>query len=200
MPLEPKCIEKHRSKTHLECNACSDNQGYTLTNLRQIDDLSEKIVNAAIEFPEWKPYHAKLEYTITLTVHETCTNAIEHGILGLDKQRKKQLLAELEEKYVAYVEAEWKRKGIGIHISVCLNADRILIGVHDEGDGFDFSQEGFAAVKESDLLDFSGRGLAMMEGMGVKLQWNRRGNSVLCSFQRPDLTAKKKILNPASTQ
>ncbi len=187
MPRKPACIDKHRSKKHLNCNECSDNLSFTLTSLEQIDEVSQAIIDKTAEFPEWKPYYAKLVYTVTLALHEACMNAVEHGILGLGKQRKNQLLAELEEKYMPYMEAEWKKKNIGVHISVCLNAERALIGVHDDGSGFDFSQAGKPPIDDNELLGPSGRGLMMMGGMGIKLHWNQNGNTVLCALHRPDL-------------
>lgn len=185
MPFQPECMEKHRNKDHLECNLCSENHDFTITLLKDIDELSEKIIASAGKFPEWFPHYARMAYAITLVVHEACMNAVEHGILGLDKESKKKRMVELEGEYPAWVEAEWKRKNIPIYISLCLNAERILIGVHDGGRGFDFTSKNFSTISDTEMLDPSGRGLKIMGGMGVNLQWNRCGNSVLCSYRRP---------------
>lgn len=158
-----------------------------LHTLPQINELSEDIIHEAARFPEWAPHRTRLAYTVTLTMHETCMNAIEHGLLGLNKEEKKGLLADLQERYIAYVEERWKSANVPIYVSVCFNPDRILIGVHDDGEGFDFNLSRFSRIEDSEMMDFSGRGLTILKGMNIQLYWNKKGNSVLCSYRRPDL-------------
>jgi len=187
LPRSEACIEKHRANEHLDCKICPGAKSYQLRSLPQINDLSEDIIRTAALLPEWAPHRQRLAYTVTLTMHETCMNAVEHGLLGLCKEEKKRLMEEMQERYIAYVEERWKASCTPIFVSVCFNPDRVLIGVHDDGLGFDFNLDRFSTIDESSLMDFSGRGLAILKGMNIQLYWNKKGNSVLCSFRRPDL-------------
>lgn len=196
MPLEPECIEKHGSGTHLDCNLCSENKSYSIMNLRQLDQLTESFIVQTMQYPEWAPFQSQIWCAVNLIIHEACMNAVEHGILGLDKTAKKRLLEIMEEEYLPMVEDEWGRRNHPVYVSLCLNRERILIGIHDDGPGFDFANIGFSPVMDQELLDFSGRGLVMLNGMGAKLYWNNRGNSVLCSYHRPDLHGKNPPASP----
>lgn len=185
MPLEPDCADKHRDKKHLGCNTCSDNYDFTISDLRNIETISTEICGHALKLEEWKPHAARLSYTVTLIIHEACLNAVEHGIMGIDKASKRELLDKLGERYLEYVEKEWARKGPSISITACVNAERVLIGIHDAGTGFDPSDDTLMTISDEDILESSGRGMAILKGVGVKLNWNAKGNTILCSYPNP---------------
>lgn len=186
MPLEPKCIEKHRNQDHLTCGTCSDNLSFELARIDQMEDISRKIIENASRLPEWQPHLGRMAYTVTMIIRETCMNAIEHGILGVDRSQKKKLVEDHGEQYHDWVEMEWTAKKIPLSVTACINNQRILIGVHDGGAGFDATENNLSAISDADLLELSGRGMVILRGMGVKLRWNKEGNTILCLYKRFD--------------
>lgn len=182
MPFEPECVEKHRNQAHLTCGACSDNHSFTLTRMGQMEGISERIIDCAAKLPEWREHRARIAYTVTLIINEACLNAIEHGVLGIGKEKKRALVARHGDKYLAWVEEEWLASHTPITVTACINEKRILIGVHDSGAGFDPVKGEMTVIADADLLELSGRGIVILKGMGIKLRWNKEGNTILCSY------------------
>lgn len=183
MPFMPDCLAKHRDQAHLMCGACSDNHSFALTSLGEIGVIADEIIGCAMRFPEWRPHRARTAYIVTLIINETCMNAVEHGALGIDKRQKRKLIAEQGEKYIEWVETQWLAKNVPLSVTACINGQRILIGVHDGGTGFDASKHELSAIGNADLMELSGRGMAILKGMGVQLSWNEEGNTILCSLK-----------------
>ncbi len=184
MPIRTDCIDRHRNQEFLECHICSENEVFHLSSLGDIDGLSEKIMGKARKYREWTPHLARLGYLVTFTVHETCMNAVEHGLLGFTKEQKRIKSEAMEEGYLNFIDAEWRRIGTLVRVSVCMNQQSIIVGVHDDGEGFDYSMEHYSPMDDDDILATSGRGLLILKSLGVKLFWNNPGNTVLCSFRR----------------
>lgn len=204
MPVSYDCVDKHRSGqllldatcvAHEICqHTCGENEIFNLSSIEDIDGLSEKIISKARKFPEWLPYISRLGYLLTLTMHEACMNAVEHGLLGLDKETKRSQIEEMREHYLVNIERRWRATGKPVLVSVCINMRSVIVGVHDEGRGFDYNTAHYSPMNEEDILSVSGRGLLILKSLGVRLFWNKTGNTVLCSFRRDDLARE-----PATT-
>lgn len=206
MPVSKDCIDKHRSGEFLNGDACvehdicqdarAENEMFALASIRDIDGLSEKIIDKARKCAEWQPYISRLAYLVTFTVHEACMNAAEHGILGMDKATKRLLMEELQERFLEDVDRRWSASGKQVQVSVCINKRSVVVGVHDDGKGFNYDTAHYSPMNEEDILAVSGRGLLILKSLGVRLFWNKPGNTVICSFHRDDIG---KDPPPAST-
>ncbi len=203
MPMSVACVERHRSGQllhgdtcveHEVCqNTCAENEIFDLVSIEQIDSLSEKIIAKARKLPDWQPHISRLGYLLTLTMHEACMNAVEHGLLGLNKEEKRRLIEGMQERYLVDVARRWRATGKSIQVSLCINSRSVVVGVHDDGQGFDYNKTHFSPMNEEDVLAVSGRGLLILKSLGVRLFWNEAGNTVLCSFRREELAK-----NPAA--
>lgn len=197
MPVSVACIDRHRSGQLLQddtcveheiCqNTCAENEIFPLSAIEEIDGLSERIIAKARKLPAWLPYISRLGYLLTLTMHEACMNAVEHGLLGMDKETKRRQIEEMQERYPADIERRWRATGKLIQVSVCINARSVVVGVHDDGRGFDYNMAHYSPMNEEDVLAVSGRGLLILKSLGVRLFWNKAGNTVLCSFRHDEL-------------
>ncbi len=202
MPVSVECIERHRSGLLLQENicvehdicqsTCSENEIFPLSAIDEIDGLSEKIISKARKVPEWQPYLSRLAYLMTFTMHETCMNAVEHGLLGMNKETKRQMMEEMQERYLDDVNRRWRASGKTVQVTVCINKRSVVVGVHDDGGGFDYSKDQYSPMNEEDVLAVSGRGLLILKSLGVRLFWNKAGNTVLCSFRRDELAKEPK--------
>lgn len=197
MPVSTDCVDKHRSGEFLQGDVCveyeichdtyTENEIFHLSAIKEIDGLSEKIIIKARKYAEWLPHIPRLAYLVTFTVHETCMNAAEHGILGMNKETKRLRMEELQERYLEDVDRRWRGSGKQVQVSVCINKRSVVVGVHDDGKGFDYNTSHYSPMNEQDILAASGRGLLILKSLGVRLFWNKPGNSVLCSFRRDDI-------------
>jgi len=193
MSVQDDCILRHRARTHLHCNCLYSGSVHTIASLSRIDEIADTIIKKADFFPSWMLSKAKLTYSVTLIIHEACMNAIEHGVLRLTRDDKRRLLEELEERYIEHISDQYDKSQTPIRVTVCMNNERVLIGVHDDGPGFEFNKSENSSIAETDLMACSGRGLAMLKGMGVSLNWNEKGNSILCRFDNPAPAVQKAV-------
>lgn len=205
MPVSLECIDKHRSGQFLQGDFCikheicqptfSGNEIFKLSTIEEIDGLSEQIISKVRKYPEWQPCIAQLGYLLIFTMHEACMNAVEHGLLGMSKETKRRLMEEMQERYLEDVSARWRATGKTVQVSVCINYVHVSVGVHDDGGGFDYNKTHYSPMNEEDVLAVSGRGLLILKSLGVRLFWNKPGNTVLCSFRRDELSRE----TPATT-
>ncbi len=187
MPFNSKCILKHRMKENIGCSKCSDGYHFTVSSLLELDAVSSQIMSLILEKEPWHGFSKEVKFVVKSTLLESVLNSVEHGMLGMDKAEKRMMRAEKGEEYEAYIEHEWRKKNKPVSISFCINDKRALLGVHDEGGGFNHEEKFSKDISNDELLGVSGRGLAILKGFGVNLYWNKDGNSILCSFKRPDL-------------
>lgn len=197
MPVSSECVDRHRSGQLLQrdicveqdiCQeTCIENEVFLLTTINGIDGLSEKIIAKVRKLPAWVPYISRLAYLLTFTMHEACMNAVEHGLLGMNKETKARQIEEMQERYLESISQRWRDTGKAIQVSVCINNRSVVVGVHDDGAGFDYRKAHYSPMNEEDVLAVSGRGLLILKSLGVQLFWNTAGNSVLCSFRREEL-------------
>ena len=123
--------------------------------------------------------------TLALLLSETLTNALEHGLLGLDSSLK-------EEGFEAYESLRRERlaglKGARINLGVqlwhaCLDSHGIAlihVEVQDSGAGFDWQAWLDGQVGGGRIA--SGRGLLLVRAMAQGLTFNPAGNQVSFSL------------------
>jgi serine/threonine-protein kinase RsbW len=99
-------------------------------------------------------YHDKDIFATRILLEEAILNAFRHGNCG-DPAK-------------------------GVHIRYCVDPDRVLVQVEDEGCGFDPDQVPDPTSPEN-IDRSSGRGLLLMKHYATWLDYNERGNCVtLC--------------------
>ena len=113
---------------------------------------------------------------------ELYTNALDHGVLGLDStlkadedgfeayfQRRESRLANLDSGYVIFnlsVEQESTRRSI-------------LLRIEDSGNGFDFDN---SVEPTCDEVALSGRGLMLVRDLCESLEFHGKGNIAIARF------------------
>jgi anti-sigma regulatory factor (Ser/Thr protein kinase) len=151
--------------------------------LQQFNPLPLLLHNL-MEIPNLQPHSGKL-YTL---LAELFSNALEHGVLGLDSglkatpsgfadyyQLRKRKLADLTEGWVKF------------HFTHQLTDEggELLIQVQDSGPGFDFKtalQAGQNAIKTNQKSGYCGRGLTLIKSLCHSLTHQGNGNQVECVF------------------
>jgi anti-sigma regulatory factor (Ser/Thr protein kinase) len=123
--------------------------------------------------------HRERLYT---TIAELFSNALEHGVLGLDSQLKstpegfahyyterERLLEKLKEGLVHF----------HLRHQPLSDGGRLIIEVWDSGDGFNFHDQrhGQLATK-----GYSGRGIGLIRQMCEEVQYFKPGNHVCVSY------------------
>jgi signal transduction histidine kinase len=109
---------------------------------------------------------------------EILVNAVEHGNLGLGYAAKSALLrsgdwtAEISRR-LAMPEYRDRR----VHVDLERNADRVVLTISDEGDGFDCTP--YLEIQPDRVFDLHGRGIAMSRMTSFdKMEYLGRGNQV----------------------
>lgn len=124
------------------------------------------------------PYkHRQRIYTV---VAELCSNALDHGVLGLNSELKQspngfaeyyelrgKRLAELTE---GYIKVSFSHELVG-------SCGKLSINVEDSGDGFDYQHKN-KHQKDSDSDTFSGRGVSLLKQLCSNVYYTGKGNSV----------------------
>lgn len=136
------------------------------------------LINLIMEIPSLRSHNAAL-YTI---LAELYTNALEHGVLGLDSALKKS-----PEGFSEYYELrDFRIKNlqegfVKIFISYTTQDvdGRLIIRVEDSGKGFDFSKK-----MGGDLMTsgYCGRGIPLMEKMCESVRYLGNGNTAEVVF------------------
>ena len=121
-------------------------------------------------------------YTI---LSELYSNALEHGVLGLDSALKTdaegfaryyrlrdQRLSELQEGYVA----------IDLQFRAGSDGGVLYIGIHDSGDGFDVER---ALAEQPGDTGLRGRGLRLIEQLSDRFCWQSGGRALSVEFRWP---------------
>ena len=131
-----------------------------------------------MELPRLQPYSVPI-YTV---LSELYSNALEHGVLGLDSRLKSN--AEGFARY--YEERARALEGIEgfvrFEFDCRCNAERgvLVIRVVDSGGGFDF-----ASLENRDMNggDYHGRGLPLLRELCTELEFVGNGNTVQARFE-----------------
>lgn len=146
------------------------------SSFRQFDPMP-LMLNILVEVPGLRQHSGTL-YTI---LSELYSNALEHGILGLDSSLK-----ETVEGFGQYYEQRRVRLAavndglIQIHLWHCTTEDGgiLRISVEDSGEGF----RGGASQTETVPSRYSGRGLALVEKLCDSVQYLGEGSRIEATF------------------
>ena len=192
MPFDDDCVNRHRTGNKGDCIACSDNiQHYTLFRMADLEPLAGTIIKTILKKKAWEPCEPKVSVIMRHAVYEMCINAVEHGILDMGCDDKKRFKIKAQGRYEEYIEAMWLAVKDPVTVTLCISEELVLLGVHDNGKGFNYDQDCFSRIPEDKILEPCGKGLAILRSFGVRLSWNDDGNSILCAYRRPDLKSSE---------
>lgn len=141
-------------------------------------DLVPLLVNVLMQVQAPHEHRQRI-YTV---LAELCSNALEHGVLGLQSAMKLtangfseyyalrgQRLAELEEGFIK-VSLTHQPKGAG---------GNLTIRVEDSGEGFDYQQ---SSKTQSDKASLSGRGKTLLQQLCSEYHYLGKGNIVQAEY------------------
>ncbi len=186
-----ECMHREEGLRELNCSNCKYCLSFPIKAFSEIDTLVSKIKDLIYNQINLAWDASKVSFFLKVVLNEAIPNAVEHGILGIDSAQKKALHQELSADYPAHIQKRWSEKNKPVVVSLCLSPKRILLGCHDSGEGFDPELYTMSSVNKNSLLKLSGRGLMLLDSLGVNLQWNAKGNSVLCSISDKTLRERK---------
>lgn len=115
---------------------------------------------------------------ISLALSEILTNALEHGVYGIDNRRKHSLIEKGEfDSYISKLEEIHKADAITMKYVVTQEGDsRILVArVEDHGKGFDTRLLKNLVVNSQ---NFNGRGIMIVKKLLDRFYYNEIGNSI----------------------
>ena len=113
---------------------------------------------------------------IGVALHESLSNAINHGNLELDSE----LRQENEHLYYEMGEARkliWPYCDRRVHVFASLGAEKIRFVIRDEGPGFNHEQV-VDPTQEENLERIGGRGLLLIRNFMDEVSYNQRGNEI----------------------
>lgn len=113
---------------------------------------------------------------IGVALHESLTNAINHGNLELDselRQEEEQLYYELGESRKLL----WPYCDRRVHVAASLGGERVRFVIRDDGPGFDH-QKVLDSTQYEDLDRIGGRGLLLIHSFMDEVSYNDRGNEI----------------------
>lgn len=176
------CLHNDQNAQDVYCQSCSENSPFLALSFKVADLIREKIIIEVIDKISWEWDRKKIRPLIEIVFNESLQNAVEHGILGIDFDSKNKALEESPDAYTNSVRNRWAKTVKPVTITLCINHERILLGFHDNGKGFNYEQFKEKKLLLENLLEPSGRGIPLLIGMGIRLYWNRDGNSVFCAI------------------
>ena len=187
------CLHNEQNAQDVFCHRCDENMPFLALSFKVADAIREKLINQVVEKISWEWDRKKIGSFVNIAFNESLQNAVEHGILGIDYESKNRYLKESPEKFIDSVKDQWVKKAKPVTITLCVNHERILLGFHDHGQGFDYKKFADKTISAGNLLEPSGRGIPLLIGIGIQLYWNKTGNSVYCSIP-------SKLLQPATSE
>ena len=113
---------------------------------------------------------------IGVALHESLSNAINHGNLELDsdlRQEDERLYYEMGETRKLI----WPYCDRRVHVYASLNTERVRFVIRDEGPGFNH-QKVFDPTQEVNLERIGGRGLLLIRSFMDEVSYNTRGNEI----------------------
>ncbi len=127
-------------------------------------------------------YHSENPGEMGIALSEIMVNSVEHGNLEIGYENKNMLMAENrfdEEVNKRLSSAEYKNKTVCVRYQ--RDPENVVITISDEGKGFDSSK--FLEFDPLRLTDLNGRGIATANLMGLKLEYQNNGSTVICSYK-----------------
>ena len=191
MPELISCVNNKHGVNYLTCSSCEQNLVFKVSSFDKIDSLIEEIIIHAYESTERTWDIEKSRFIVNLVINESIINAVEHGILNIGYEEKKKALENLQDEYTKFIENKWLEKNTPVTVSLCVDSERILLGFHDNGNGFDYHEYAMKPFGDERRLEPSGKGLAILKGLGVIIQWNDKGNAVFCAIPDEALSTSK---------
>ncbi|CAA0109068.1 Response regulator PleD [BD1-7 clade bacterium] len=118
---------------------------------------------------------------------ELYSNALEHGVLGLDSVLKSSATGFA--KYYEQRQTRLKTLSEGyILISIACRGDAaegyFTVSITDSGDGFD-TEKLIRRLDDTNSHPYSGRGIALVNSLADELRFNAKGNQVTASLRWP---------------
>ncbi|KAB0500422.1 fused response regulator/phosphatase [Pseudomonas vancouverensis] len=113
---------------------------------------------------------------------ELYSNALEHGVLGLDSSLKRDAAGFTRYYQQRCTRLEGLEEGfVRVHLQVAPTAEggRLSIHVEDSGKGFDVAQ---VMARPLDDIRLSGRGVSLIRQLGRNASWNDDGRSARVEF------------------
>ena len=192
------CEHKEKAAEDVYCHSCSDNRSFMALSFKVADIVRERLFDEVVNYIDWEWDEKKIKSYIDVAFNEALQNAVEHGILGIDYERKSRALKESPDEFYKSVKERWAKKGEPVNITLCVTDERILLGFHDNGKGFDYKKYSEKTFVADSLLEQSGRGIPLLKGMGIQLYWNKKGNSAYCAITsnllQPSRTKEKRLV------
>jgi len=176
------CVNNKHGVDYLTCSSCEQNLVFKVSSFNEIDSLIEEIIDHVYESLERIWDIEKTRFIVNLVTNESIINAVEHGILNIDFEKKKKAIDNMQGEYTKFIQEKWLEINIPVTVSLCVDSKRIQLGFHDNGNGFNYREYALKPFGDDRRLEQSGKGLAILEGLGVIIQWNDKGNSVFCAI------------------
>ena len=180
---------------YLSCESCDKNLAFKLFSFDEIAPLVDKITEYIFESDEMTWDKNKTRFFVSLIANETVINAVEHGILKIGFEEKREAIKKSVEGYTKHIQGKWRKAGMPVTVSLCVDPEHILLGFHDSGKGFDYHNYSQTPIFKDNVMEPSGRGLALLGDLGVQLYWNKEGNTIWCSIPDTILREPKGYVN-----
>jgi CheY-like chemotaxis protein/anti-sigma regulatory factor (Ser/Thr protein kinase) len=137
------------------------------------------LMNILMEMPRLQPYQGQV-YTV---LSELLSNALEHGVLGLESSIKEGLdgfatYYQLRGERLEQIEAGFVN--VGISYKGEEGAGRLKITVEDSGEGFDY--QSFMRQVKKDGEAYSGRGILLLKSICESVEYSAGGSYVEVVF------------------
>ena len=123
-----------------------------------------------------KPFPSNEINHVCLALHESLTNAINHGNLELSSDLRQ------EDERIFYTLGEKRRREHPyrerrVHVAMTISAGEVDFRIRDEGPGFDVAAA-LAKAEKIDIERIGGRGLLLIRSFMDTLSFNETGNEV----------------------
>ena len=113
---------------------------------------------------------------------ELYSNALEHGVLGLDSSLKRDAAGFARYYQLRSARLESLQDGyVRVHLQVQPQGEggRLVIRVEDSGNGFDVAR---VMERPLDVVRLSGRGISLVRQLGLNASWTDEGRSARVEF------------------
>lgn len=148
---------------------------------KTISPTLEEINNVIHEINDYVKLHGakpKESSELSLALSELMMNALEHGVFGLDKNTKSQLIENgTFDATIEKLEKKFKDRTIVVNYAVKEEggSDILIARIEDSGEGFDTRSLRKLAISPQ---YFNGRGIMIIKRLLDRFYYNEKGNSI----------------------